>query len=101
MISASGSKSFKAACPVNSFKTTPSTSPSANACMHADAVSPGEKVLLVDDVLATGGTMQAMVRLAEDAGARIVGIGFLMELTFLSGRDGLAPHPIHTLVRYD
>ena len=57
--------------------------------MHADAIHPGQRVLIVDDVLATGGTISAAVRLAERAGAEIAGLAFLIELEDLRGRDRL------------
>jgi adenine phosphoribosyltransferase len=69
--------------------------------MHTDAVHSGDKVLLVDDLLATGGTMQACVSLTERSGAQVVGCAFVVELTFLPGRQRLAPHQIFSLVSYD
>jgi adenine phosphoribosyltransferase len=68
--------------------------------MHRDAVPRGAKVLLVDDLLATGGTMQAACQLMEKVGAEIVGIAFVIELTDLKGRARLAPHKIHALISY-
>jgi adenine phosphoribosyltransferase len=68
--------------------------------MHRDAVPSGAKVLLVDDLLATGGTMQAACRLMEKVGAEIVGIAFVIELTDLKGRERLASHKIHALISY-
>jgi adenine phosphoribosyltransferase len=68
--------------------------------VHRDAVERGERVLIIDDVLATGGTAAATVRLAERLGGTVVGLGFLIELTFLGGRDRLTDHAIHSLVRY-
>ena len=67
---------------------------------HADAARPGAKVLLVDDVLATGGTASASVRLLETLGAKIVGVAFLIELDFLKGREKLKKHAIHSLLHY-
>lgn len=69
--------------------------------MHTDAVKAGDRVLLVDDLLATGGTMQACVRLAEQSGAEVVGCAFVVELTFLPGRAKLAPHRVESLIQYD
>ncbi|KPK76149.1 MAG: adenine phosphoribosyltransferase [Phycisphaerae bacterium SM23_30] len=69
--------------------------------MHADALKPGQKVLLVDDLLATGGTMQACCRLVEKLGGHIVGISFLIELAFLHGRDKLIEYPVRALISYD
>ena len=68
--------------------------------IHADAVRPGQKVLMVDDLLATGGTMAATCKLVETMGGRIVGCAFLIELSFLNGRDKLKKHDIFTLIDY-
>ena len=68
--------------------------------MHRDAIPAGAKVLMVDDLLATGGTMRAACDLMEKVGAEVVGIAFVIELTDLKGRDRLAPHPIHVLITY-
>jgi adenine phosphoribosyltransferase len=69
--------------------------------MHADALADGTRVLLHDDLLATGGTAQALAELAEGAGAVIAGCAFLVELSFLAGREKLAPYDVHALVSYD
>lgn len=69
--------------------------------IHIDAVEPGSRVLLIDDLLATGGTIEACLRLAKLAGAEIVGCGFLIELSFLGGRQRLAPHRVVSLMDYD
>ena len=69
--------------------------------IHVDAVHPGEKVLLVDDVIATGGTAAAAVRLLRGIGAEVVGFSVFIELVFLSGTKMLDGVPIHALVRYD
>ena len=66
--------------------------------IHVDAFKPGSRVLLVDDLLATGGTAQAAAHLVEKAGGKILGIHFLIELGFLQGRQKLPPHPIRSLV---
>jgi adenine phosphoribosyltransferase len=68
--------------------------------MHADAIGPEDQVLIVDDVLATGGTAEAAGRLVRGRGASIVGYSFLIELGFLSGRRVLAPERVEALVRY-
>ena len=68
--------------------------------MHEDAVQEGMRVLLVDDLLATGGTMGACCRLIENSGATVAGCAFVIELDFLNGRDALTPHPIVSLIRY-
>ena len=69
--------------------------------IHEDALSKGDQVLLVDDLLATGGTMAACCRLVESLGATIVGVAFLVELTFLDGRSKLGDYPIHSILQYD
>ena len=69
--------------------------------MHADALADGARVLLHDDLLATGGTARALAELAEGAGARIAGCAFLVELAFLRGRAQLAEYDVHTLISYD
>jgi adenine phosphoribosyltransferase len=68
--------------------------------MHQDSILPGEKVLIVDDVLATGGTMNAAVDLVERLGGKIVGIDFLMELSYLNGREKLKGRKIRALANY-
>jgi adenine phosphoribosyltransferase len=68
--------------------------------MHADALAHGTRVLLHDDLLATGGTARALAELVEGAGGRIAGCGFLVELEFLHGRAKLAPYDVHALVTY-
>lgn len=69
--------------------------------LHEDAVNPGEKILLVDDLLATGGTAAAAVKLLDQLGADLVGVSFLIELAFLGGREKLLPHPISSILSYD
>jgi adenine phosphoribosyltransferase len=69
--------------------------------MHADALADGARVLLHDDLLATGGTARALLDLVERAGAVIAGCAFLVELTFLGGRAKLAPYDVHALVSFD
>jgi adenine phosphoribosyltransferase len=73
---------------------------SAELQMHIDAIAPGARVLLLDDLLATGGTMEASCRLIDKAGGRVMGCGFLVELTFLGGRQRLRPHEVFSLIRY-
>jgi adenine phosphoribosyltransferase len=69
--------------------------------IHRDAVEPGENVLIVDDVLATGGTASATVRLAERLGATVLGLGFVIELAFLHGRDKLPDRDLVSLLVYE
>ena len=69
--------------------------------IHQDALSPGHRVLLVDDLLATGGTMKACCELVEQTGATIAACSFLVELAFLNGRDKLAPYEVFSLIEYD
>jgi adenine phosphoribosyltransferase len=68
--------------------------------MHVDGVASGAKVLLVDDLLATGGTMKAGAALIEQAGGTVAGCAFLVELTFLDGRHVLKPHEVFSLLKY-
>jgi adenine phosphoribosyltransferase len=68
--------------------------------VHADAFAKGQRVLLHDDVLATGGTARAIVDLAENLGGDVVGICFLIELDFLEGRKLLEGHDVHSLIHY-
>ena len=69
--------------------------------MHADALADGARVLLHDDLLATGGTARALCELVEGRGAVVAGVGFLVELTFLGGREKLAGYDVKTLIQYD
>lgn len=69
--------------------------------MHRDAIKPGSKVLMVDDLLATGGTMVACCRMVESLGGDIVGIAFLIDLTYLGGREKLKPYRVVSLIDYD
>lgn len=69
--------------------------------MHQDAIKPGEVVLVHDDLLATGGTAQAACQLVEACGGTVAQVSFLVELTFLSGRDRLKSYPIRSLISYD
>ena len=68
--------------------------------IHEDAIKPGENVLLIDDLLATGGTAEAALKLLDGLGAHIVGVSFLIELTFLDGRSKLGTKPITSLICY-
>jgi adenine phosphoribosyltransferase len=69
--------------------------------MHKDSVRPGDRVLIVDDLLATGGTASATARMVEEAGGIVVGLGFVVELTFLGGRERLSGHDVFSLLAYD
>ncbi|HEX9821007.1 MAG TPA: adenine phosphoribosyltransferase [Methylomirabilota bacterium] len=69
--------------------------------MHEDAIAPGQRVLAVDDLLATGGTMAATLRLVEQLGGRVMGVAFMIELAFLKGREKLKHYPLHSLIVYD
>jgi adenine phosphoribosyltransferase len=68
--------------------------------VHRDAVSAGARVIVLDDVLATGGTARAKIELVEGLGGIVVGIAFVLELTFLNGRDKLTGYDVHSLVTY-
>jgi adenine phosphoribosyltransferase len=68
--------------------------------MHHDAIKPGDKVLIVDDLLATGGTVRAVTDLVKQLQGEIVGIAFLIELTDLKGKDKLKDYPLFSLIKY-
>jgi len=68
--------------------------------LHQDAVIEGENVILVDDLLATGGTLAAAIKLLDRLQAKLVGIAVLVELEFLQGRDKLNSHPLHSILKY-
>ncbi len=69
--------------------------------MHRDAIGHGQNILIVDDLLATGGTAAAAARMVADVGGRVAGIGFVIELTFLHGRQKLAGHDVFSLLQYE
>ena len=69
--------------------------------MHRDAITPGQEVLIIDDLLATGGTAAAVAQLVESQGGRVAGLGFLLELEFLKGREKLSKYKVHSLLHYD
>ena len=69
-------------------------------CMHKDAIKPGDRVVIMDDLLATGGTVQATVKLVEESGGTIVGLGFMIELNELNGREKIKNYPIKVLMQY-
>ncbi|WP_331253785.1 MULTISPECIES: adenine phosphoribosyltransferase [unclassified Modestobacter] len=67
--------------------------------LHTDSITPGQRVLLVDDVLATGGTLQAAIALVEQLGGVVTAVAVVVELMALGGRERIAPHPVHALWR--
>jgi adenine phosphoribosyltransferase len=69
-------------------------------CIHEDAMEPHEKVLIIDDVLATGGTIGGILQLVNQVGAEVTGIGFLMELSFLNGREKMRGYQVESLVSF-
>lgn len=68
--------------------------------VHKDAIQPGQNVLIVDDLLATGGTTKAVIEMVEQLGGKIVGLAFLIELSYLEGRQSLEQYPIVSLIKY-
>ncbi len=68
--------------------------------IHHDAIEPNEKVLIVDDLLATGGTVKAVTELVKELRGKISGIAFLIELADLKGRDKIKDYPVHSLIKY-
>jgi adenine phosphoribosyltransferase len=69
--------------------------------VHRDAIAPGSRVLIVDDLLATGGTARAVTQLVEGLGGTVAGLGFVVELTFLNGRGKLNGYEVFSLMQYD
>lgn len=69
-------------------------------CMHLDAIKPGQKVVIIDDLLATGGTVEAAIKLIEKLGGEVVGLAFLIELDELKGREKLKGHEVLSLLHY-
>lgn len=74
---------------------------SATIEMHKDAIRPGQKVVIIDDLIATGGTTEAIIRLVEELGGQVVKICFVMELAGLNGREHLAKYDVASLIRYE
>jgi len=68
--------------------------------IHKDAIEPGQRVLIVDDLIATGGTAKATAGMAATMGADVVGLAFVVELTFLNGRNKLTKYDIHSILKY-
>jgi len=69
--------------------------------IHVDAIEPGQRVVLVDDLLATGGTMEATIKLVQQLGGEIAGLGFAIELDFLKGRERFRDYDVFSLLHYD
>lgn len=69
--------------------------------IHTDAIKEGERVLIIDDLLATGGTLEASIKLVEKVKGKVIGVGCIIELPDLKGRDKLEGYKIHTLVKYE
>ena len=69
-------------------------------CLHRDSIKPGQKVLVVDDLLATGGTVEATIKLVEELGGVVAGLAFLIELVDLKGREKLSKYPMITLMQF-
>ena len=68
--------------------------------MHKDAITPGQKVVIVDDLIATGGTTEAIIKLVEELGGEVVKVLFLMELEGLKGRDKIAGYDVKSVIKY-
>lgn len=68
--------------------------------IHQDAIQPGQRVLIVDDLIATGGTAKAVAEMTEAMGATVVGLNFVVELTFLNGREKLRKYDVRSILRY-
>jgi adenine phosphoribosyltransferase len=69
--------------------------------MHKDAIEPGQRVAIVDDLLATGGTTRSVVKLVEEAGGKVEAVEFVIELTGLRGREKLKGYDVNSLIQYD
>ena len=69
-------------------------------CMHKDSIKPGQRVLIIDDLLATGGTIEAVIKLVESLGGIVAGLAFLIELEELKGMEKLKNYPVLTLMKY-
>ena len=69
--------------------------------IHEDAIRPGERILIVDDLIATGGTTDAIIKLVEKAGGIVYGVDVLMELNYLHGREAIAPHRLWSAIQFD
>lgn len=69
--------------------------------IHKDAIKPGQKVVIIDDLIATGGTIEAIIKLVEQLGGEVVGVCFLMELAGLKGRERLSGYRVESVIRYE
>lgn len=69
--------------------------------IHKDAIHPGQKIIIADDLLATGGTIQSTIKLVEELGGEVVGVLFLIELTYLKGRELLKGYDVRSLIKYE
>ena len=69
--------------------------------MHKDSIKPGQKVAIIDDLIATGGTVEAAIKLIEELGGEVVKVVFLMELAGLKGRERLAGYDVASVIRYE
>ena len=74
---------------------------SATIEMHKDSIKPGQKVAIIDDLIATGGTVEAAIKLVEELGGEVVKVVFLMELAGLKGRERLAGYVVASVIRYE
>ena len=74
---------------------------SATIEMHKDSIKPGQKVAIIDDLIATGGTVEAAIKLVEELGGEVVKVVFLMELAGLKGRERLAGYDVASVIRYE
>ena len=69
--------------------------------MHKDSIKPGQRVVVIDDLIATGGTIEAAIKLIEELGGKVVKVVFLMELAGLKGRDKLKDYDVESVIRYE
>ncbi len=91
----------RASCPAATAKFDYALEYGTNTLeIHKDAIQKGQRVLIVDDLLATGGTAEATAKLAHSLGAEIAGLGFVVELDFLNGRDKLKEYDVFSLLHY-
>ena len=91
----------RASCPAATHKATYDLEYGTDSLeIHCDAVEPGQRVLIVDDLIATGGTAKAVAELIEQMGGKVVGLAFLVELEFLNGRQKLPQYEVTSLLKY-